>query len=71
MSEHRIDPAWVKITVRQPLRSEAELNGPALERRFREIPEFDGRILRVVCSETNMTIRIVTAPFDRDAGRLS
>jgi hypothetical protein len=42
---------------------------PGVERRFRAIPEFGGRVLRVACYETPVNIRILTVFFDRKARR--
>jgi len=42
-----------------------------VERRFRVIPEFGGRILRIACIETADEIRILTVFFDRDARKPS
>jgi hypothetical protein len=41
---------------------------PGVERRFRAIPEHGNRVLRVVCYETALEIRIDVF-FDRDARR--
>ena len=58
---------WVKRTARNPLWVEPEPNDKSAERRFGRIDEFGGRMLRVVCVETENTIRVITALFDRDA----
>jgi hypothetical protein len=42
---------------------------PGVERRFRAIPEYGNRVLRVACYETVVEIRILTVFFDRDARR--
>lgn len=64
MRERGIEPAWVEETARRPLWTEPEPRDAALERRFRPVPEFGGRFLRGVCSETETAIRVVTATFD-------
>lgn len=69
MTERGIAFSWVELAARDPLWHEPDPNDPALQRRFRSIPEFGDRILRVVCVETETTIRIVTATFDRNARR--
>ena len=38
-------------------------------RAFGPIPEFGGRLLRVVYVEDEASIRVVTATFDRNRGR--
>ena len=60
---------WVEAAVRQPDWTEADLIDSEIERRFRAIPQFGERILRVACVETETTIRVITAVFDRNARR--
>lgn len=69
MAERAIEFAWVERTVHEPEWTEPEPSDPALERRFRAVPERDGRILRVVCGEDDAMITIVTAFLDRRARR--
>ncbi len=69
LTERSLDLAWVERTARMPEWSEPEPTDPTLERRFRDVPERDGRILRVVCGEDDATIVIVTAFLDRRARR--
>ncbi len=69
MAERALDFGWVERTAREPEWTEPEPTDPALERRFRAVPERDGRILRVVCGEDDATIVIVTAFLDRRARR--
>ncbi|UGV28322.1 DUF4258 domain-containing protein [Rhodopseudomonas boonkerdii] len=69
VAERKIPVAWVEQTVRHPGWTEPEPFAPSIERRFRAIPEFGGRILRVACVETDSHIRIITVTFDRDARR--
>jgi len=69
MTERGLDLAWIERTAREPEWTEPEPADPALERRFRAVPERDGRILRVVCGEDDATITIVTAFLDRRARR--
>ena len=71
LRERQLDPKWVEDTVRTPDWTEPEPGDDILERRFRAIPQVDGRILRVVCTETDTTIRVISAMFDRDARRKS
>jgi uncharacterized DUF497 family protein len=60
---------WVERTVRAPTWIEPDPRDVTVERRFRAIDEFDGRILRVACVETATTIRVVSVMFDRNARR--
>jgi len=68
LAERRLDVAWVEAAAREPEWSEPDPD-PTLERRFRAVPERDGRILRVVCVENHDTIVVVTAFLDRKARR--
>jgi len=69
--ERDLDPMWVEATVREPEWSSPDPQHLNVERRFRTIPEFNGRVLRVACLETADEIRIITVFFDRDARRPS
>ncbi len=60
---------WVERVARTPLWKEPDPFDPEVERRFGEIDEFDGRILRVAVVETGDAIRVISAFFDRDAGQ--
>jgi hypothetical protein len=66
--ERAIEREWVERTINAPEWTEPDPD-PELERRFRAIPERDGRILRVVCSENDAIILVVTAFLDRRARR--
>jgi hypothetical protein len=68
MAERAIEREWVERTVNAPERTEPDPD-PELQRRFRAIPERDGRILRVVCAENDAIILVVTACLDRRARR--
>jgi hypothetical protein len=65
--ERELDRDWIERTVADPDWKVADPRNPGVERRFRAIPEFGGRILRVACLENADEIRILTAFFDRDA----
>ena len=69
LTERLLDIAWVERTAREPEWTEPDPADPTLERRFRAVPERDGRILRVVCGEDDATIVIVSAFLDRRARR--
>jgi hypothetical protein len=69
IAERELDRIWVERTVREP---EWQLPDPRrsnVERRFRAIPEYGGRVLRVACLETVDEIRILTVFLDRNARR--
>ncbi len=68
LAEREIAREWVERTVLAPEWTEPDPD-PALERRFRAIPERGGRILRVVCAENDAMILVVTAFLDRRARR--
>jgi hypothetical protein len=65
--ERKLDRGWIEATVRNPEWTRPDPYRPGVERRFRRIPEFGGRILRAACFETASEIRIITVFFDRDA----
>jgi Domain of unknown function (DUF4258) len=67
--ERDLDQSWIVRTIREPEWSRADPRRPGVERRFRAIPEFGGRVLRVACFETADEIRVLTVFFDRDARR--
>ena len=67
LRERRIDPKWIDETVHHP--DWVEPGDRGVERRFRAISEFDGRVLRVVCVETDSSIRVISVMFDRNARR--
>ena len=69
--ERELDHTWIERTVREPEWSRPDPRRAGVERRFRAIPEFGGRVLRVACFETADEIRILTIFFDRDARKPS
>jgi uncharacterized DUF497 family protein len=62
---------WVAKTVLQPDWVEPQPRDDGVERRFRAIEERGGRVVRVACVETETTIRVISAMFDRAARRRS
>ena len=64
-----IDHRWIERTARDPDWTSVDPRDPTLERRYKVIPEFGHRILRVVCAETDSTIRVISVLFDRNARR--
>lgn len=69
--ERELEQTWIEKVTREPEWSRPDPRRLGVERRFRTIPEFGGRVLRVVCLETADEIRILTAFFDRDARKPS
>ena len=65
--ERDIERRWVEQTAREPDWSVKDPSHVEIERRFRSIPEREGRILRVAVVETAEEIRIITAFLDRRA----
>jgi uncharacterized DUF497 family protein len=69
LQDRGIDPKWIEETVLNPDWTEVDPGDPTVERRFRAIPQFGRRVLRVACVETNSNIRVISAMFDRNARR--
>ena len=67
LSERRLPISWIEATIREPDWVEADPRGMNVERRFRAISEHGGRILRVVCVETDAVVRVISVMFDRNA----
>ena len=67
--QRELDIDWVERTARHPEWAQADPYRPEIERRFRAIEEFGGRVLRVACIETPDTIGVISAVFDRGARR--
>ena len=69
--ERNLDRSWIERAVRKPEWSRSDQNRAGVELRFRTIPEFGDRVLRVACAENDDEIRILTVFFDRNARRPS
>ena len=69
LGERVIERAWVLETIRKPERVEADPSKAGRKRAFRRVPEYESRWLRVVFDEETDGVVIVTAFFDRGAGR--
>jgi uncharacterized DUF497 family protein len=69
MRDRQISIDWVDLTARAPEWTDGDPKDPAVERRYRAIGQFGGRILRVACVETATTIRVISVMFDRNARR--
>lgn len=58
---------WIARVVTAPSRNSPDPRDPSLTRAFKAIPEYGGRVLRVVYREVGSDILVVTADFDRGA----
>ena len=71
MVERQLDRNWIERTAREPEWFHPDPRRAGVERRFRTIPEFGHRVLRVACIETEQEIRVLTVFFDRNARKPS
>ena len=69
MRDRALPQAWAEAAIRTTDWVEPDPNDPAVERRFKAIPEADGRVIRVPCVETADEIRAITVVLDRGARR--
>jgi hypothetical protein len=67
VEERKIELGWIERAVRAPEWAQPDPYRAGVERRFRAIPEYGGRVLRVACFEIPLEIRILTVFFDRRA----
>jgi hypothetical protein len=65
LAERGIEWEWVERTIHRPDEVRIDPTRENILRAFRSIPERDGRVLRVVYSQGETEIRIITAFFDR------
>ncbi len=65
MARRAVPVEWVERTVTNPGLRVRDPDGPELERFFRNIPEFGGRVLRAVVNTTLARWRVVSVYFDR------
>ena len=65
MAERQIAVEWIERTLESPELIVPDPNDPAVERRFRRIPEFGDRVLRVAVNRTVEPQRVVSVFFDR------
>ena len=62
---------WIERVVQQPDRVEPDGVDPELEHRLGRIPEYDGRVLRVIIKKATNPLRVITCYLDRKMrGRL-
>jgi hypothetical protein len=64
-NERGIPELVIKAAVQAPDWMEPDPSGA--ERRFKAIEAFGDRILRIVCTETDTELRVITVFFDRNA----
>ena len=65
LAEREIAAEWIERTLSSPELVLPDPDDAAVERRFRRIPEFGGRVLRVAVNTTVEPNRIVSVFFDR------
>jgi hypothetical protein len=71
LAEREIPLEWMERTLNEPVLREPDPDDAALERRYRPISEFQGRVLRVVVNTSVDPFRVVSVFFDRSMkGRL-
>lgn len=64
MRKRNIEKAWVERALQSPHWTEKDNVDPSLEHRLAHIPEFGGRVLRVVLNPETTPARVVTLFFD-------
>jgi hypothetical protein len=65
LAEREIAVEWMERTLTEPELRMPDPDDAAVERRYRRIPEFGGRVLRVAINTTVEPNRIVSVFFDR------
>ena len=65
LKEREIPVEWAVRVLERPERTEADKADPALRHALARVPEYGGRVLRVVYNGTTTPWRIVTVYFDR------
>jgi hypothetical protein len=65
LAEREIPIEWVERTLKAPELTLPDPNDATVERCFRRIPEFGGRVLRVAVNRTVEPKRVVSVFFDR------
>ncbi len=70
IAARRISRTWVERVLAEPLALERDKEDPTLRHALGRVPEHGDMILRVVYNETTLPWSVVTAFFDRKAGRV-
>lgn len=65
LAEREIQLEWLERTLHEPVLRRPDPDDSLLERRYRAIPEFEGRVLRVVVNVAIEPVRVVSVFFDR------
>ncbi len=65
MAERGLSAEWLERGLKSPERVEPDEDDAALEHHLVRIPEFGGRMLRVIVNKDSAPIRVVTIYFDR------
>lgn len=65
LDERGIPVEWMERTLTEPELVLPDPEDASIERRFRRIPEFGGRVLRVALNTTAEPNRVVSVFFDR------
>lgn len=65
LAEREIPVEWMERTLAAPELTTPDPDDPAVERRYRRIPEFGGRVLRVAVNATVEPNRVLSVFFDR------
>ena len=65
LDEREIPVEWLERTLSAPELTLPDPDDATVERRFRRIPEFGGRVLRVAINTTVEPKRVVSVFFDR------
>ncbi len=64
--EREIPLEWLERAMNEPVLRQPDPHDPSLERRYRPIPEFGGRVLRVVVNPSVEPALVVSVFFDRN-----
>jgi hypothetical protein len=67
LKERTIEKQWVLKTINQPYKIETDIFHSDRLHAFCHIPEFGNRTLRVIYTENDTSIRVITCFFDRKA----
>ena len=65
LEEREIPMEWMERTLSAPELVMPDPDDATVERRFRRIPEFGGRVLRVAVNTAVEPLRVVSVFFDR------
>ncbi len=69
IAERGIDKCWIELILSHPARVEIDRHDSALRHALGRIPEHGDRVLRVIYNAEVSPWVVVTAFFDRKAGR--